>query len=93
MCRQANLALQGARLSVAQAELSSAEAELTDKEAQLASVKAQYDQAVAEKTRLTQAADACRRKMHAASQLINGLGGEKIRWTQQSKAFKEQMGR
>ena len=34
-----------------------------------------------------------RRKMSAASTLINGLSGEKLRWTMQSKAFKEQMTR
>ena len=32
-----------------------------------------------------------RRKMSAASTLINGLSGEKLRWTLQSKALKEQL--
>lgn len=31
--------------------------------------------------------------MTAATALINGLGGEKIRWTEQSKEFKVQLGR
>ena len=31
--------------------------------------------------------------MSAASTLINGLSGEKLRWTMQSKAFKEQLAR
>ena len=31
--------------------------------------------------------------MSAASTLINGLSGEKLRWTMQSKAFKEQLTR
>ena len=56
-------------------------------------ILAQYDAAVAEKQRLTDDANVCLRKMTAATALINGLGGEKIRWTEQSKEFKVQLGR
>lgn len=38
-------------------------------------------------------AESCRRRMQAASALIGGLGGEKVRWTEQSKQFKAQIER
>ena len=74
-------------------DLAQAEAELAEREESLRVVKAQYDAAVGERQRLTDAANVCLRKMTAATALINGLGGEKIRWTQQSKDFKDQLGR
>ena len=43
--------------------------------------------------RLMDDAETCRRKMTAAAALIEGLGGEKIRWTEQSQEFKSQIGR
>lgn len=52
-----------------------------------------YDSAMLEKQTLLADADNCKRKMEAASALINGLGGEKIRWTAQSKEFRLQIER
>ncbi|KAL1456209.1 hypothetical protein WDU94_000955 [Cyamophila willieti] len=90
---KANLAKQEARLKIAMDDLAKAEEELAEREAALNEVRALYDNAVAEKQRLTDAANVCIRKMTSAKALINGLGGEKIRWTLQSKEFKEQLGR
>ncbi|CAH2035015.1 unnamed protein product, partial [Iphiclides podalirius] len=79
--------------TVAMEDLASAERQLEEREMSLRKVKEQYESAVSEKQQLTDAANVCLRKMTAATALINGLGGEKIRWTQQSKDFKEQLGR
>ncbi len=40
--------------------------------------------------RLVDDAEACRRKMINATALIEGLSGEKIRWTEASKGFEAQ---
>ncbi|XP_033231151.1 dynein heavy chain 5, axonemal [Belonocnema kinseyi] len=90
---KANLTLQEARLTIAMDDLAGAERELSEREMALQAVKQQYDSAVSEKQRLTEAANVCLRKMTAATALINGLGGEKRRWTEQSKEFKVQLGR
>ena len=88
-----NLAFQEARLAAAMKELETAQRLLARKEKELRKVQNMYSNAVKEKQKLTLQADICRKKMSAASTLINGLGGEKLRWTQQSRAFKEQMTR
>ncbi|XP_059149715.1 dynein axonemal heavy chain 5-like isoform X1 [Physella acuta] len=90
---KANLAVQEGRLKIAMTDLEKAQAQLDAKEAELRAVQAEYDKAMAEKQALMDDAETCRRKMSAASALINGLGSEKERWTEQSKEFKAQIGR
>ncbi|KAJ7340954.1 hypothetical protein JRQ81_004241, partial [Phrynocephalus forsythii] len=90
---KANLAKQEGRLKVANAELAKAQALLDEKQAELDKVQAKFDAAMKEKMDLLNDAEMCRNKMQAASALIDGLSGEKIRWTQQSKEFKAQINR
>ncbi|XP_023932850.1 dynein heavy chain 8, axonemal [Lingula anatina] len=90
---KANLAVQEAKLTVATKELNSAQAQLDEKQKELDAVQAIYDAAMKEKQELLDDAETCRRKMDAASALINGLAGEKVRWTAQSKEFKSQIDR
>ncbi|NXH30788.1 DYH8 protein, partial [Myiagra hebetior] len=90
---KANLAKQEARLKVANAEKEKAQAELDEKQAELDKVQAKFDAAMKEKMDLENDAETCKRKMQAASALIDGLSGEKVRWTQQSKEFKSQIKR
>ncbi|XP_076449104.1 dynein axonemal heavy chain 5-like [Babylonia areolata] len=90
---KANLAIQEDRLAAAQKDLAAAQAQLDEKEAELAEVQAEFDKAMAEKQALMDDADRCRKRMGAASQLINGLSGERVRWTEQLKEFKAQIER
>ncbi|XP_043921456.1 dynein axonemal heavy chain 5-like [Protopterus annectens] len=90
---KANLALQEARLTVAQTELDNAQRQLDEKQKELDEVQAMYDAAMREKQALIDDAEACRKKMNNATALIEGLGGEKIRWTDSSKKFQDQITR
>uniref|UniRef100_A0A8C3Y604 Dynein, axonemal, heavy chain 5 n=1 Tax=Catharus ustulatus TaxID=91951 RepID=A0A8C3Y604_CATUS len=88
---KANLALQERRLAAAQMELNSAQNQLDEKQKELDEVQAMYDAAMKEKQALLDDAEACRRKMNNATALIEGLGGEKLRWTASSKNFQNQI--
>ena len=90
---KANLAKAQIKLDAALVELAKAQAELDAKQAELDIVQAKFDKAMAEKQALVDDANSCRRRMAAATQLIEGLGGEKVRWTAQSKMFAEQIRR
>ncbi|XP_065810510.1 dynein axonemal heavy chain 8 [Labrus bergylta] len=89
----ANLAIQESRSKVASNELAKAEALLDEKQAEFDKVKAKCDAAMKEKQDLLDDAQMCKNKMQAASALIDGLSGEKVRWTEQSKEFKSQINR
>ncbi|CAB1339925.1 unnamed protein product [Coregonus sp. 'balchen'] len=81
------------RLTIANSELASAQSQLDEKQAELDKVQAKFDAAMKEKQDLLDDAEMCRNKMVAASALIDGLSGEKVRWTEQSKQFKSQINR
>ncbi|VDO04030.1 unnamed protein product [Rodentolepis nana] len=86
-----NLVIQETRLAQANSELSNAQAQLDEKQAELDRVQAEYDKALEEKQKLADDAEACRRKMDNATALIEGLSGEKIRWTDAKAQFQTQI--
>ena len=88
-----NLVVQEVRLAAANSDLAKAQGQLDEKERELDAAMQEYNAAMSEKQRLMEDAENCRRKMVAASALINGLADEKERWTEQSKEFKAQIGR
>ena len=87
---KAGLAIAEGKLAGAMAELNAAQAILDEKQAELDKVQALFDATMKKKKELQDDADSCNRKMSMAGALIGGLGGEKIRWTAQSKLFAEQ---
>lgn len=53
----------------------------------------EFDEAMASKQRIQADADSTQNRMNAANRLINGLAGEKSRWTSQSEAFNDEIRR
>eukprot|EP00762_Andalucia_godoyi_P004467 ANDGO_08124.mRNA.1 Dynein gamma chain len=80
-------------LRAAQKELSAAQAELDEKQRQVDEMMTKLDAAMKEKQRLQDDATLTKSRLNAAEQLITGLAGEKIRWTQQSKEFDDKIRR
>ena len=83
-------------LTVAEAQLHEAEANLAGAmqrlnacNEHLAGLKEQFEAQMAEKTRVEEGARSLERRMDMASQLIEGLAGERVRWTEDSKCFDE----
>lgn len=53
----------------------------------------EFDEAMRLKQLVLDDAAKCQQKMDAATALINGLSGERIRWTEQSTLFKSEIER
>lgn len=59
----------------------------------MAHVQKKFDDAMSLKQAVLDDAAKCQQKMDAATALINGLSGERIRWTEQSALFKSEIDR
>ena len=88
-------ALKAAERALAKATkgLNEANAELAATQAALDKMQEEFDQAMAEKQALQDDADATKKRMDAANALINGLAGEKTRWTNQLADFADTIAR
>ncbi|XP_072937033.1 dynein axonemal heavy chain 8 [Epargyreus clarus] len=90
---KANLAVMQGKYQAAKRELESAEAQLEAKERELAEVQKKFENAMSLKQAVLDDAAKCQQKMDAATALINGLSGERVRWTEQSALFKSEIER
>ena len=88
---KANLAVQEGRLIIANSDLAEAQGQLDEKQRELDVVQARFDGAVSHKQALLDDAEQTRRKMTNATALIEGLAGEKTRWTEAGLRFSDQI--
>lgn len=88
-----NLALQARKQQKAESRAKEALKQLNIKKAEVAQATLKKNEAEARAAAAQSEADACQAKMDAATDLINGLAGEKVRWTEQSTQFKSEIDR
>ncbi|KAG8470448.1 hypothetical protein KFE25_008869 [Diacronema lutheri] len=81
------------KLKVANAKLAKAQGELDGVQTELHSMQIQFDDAMATKQRIQDDADATQKRMDSANKLINGLAGERDRWTNLSEYFADEIRR
>ncbi|XP_040286209.1 dynein heavy chain 8, axonemal [Bufo bufo] len=80
-------------LEVANCEMTNVQQQLDEKRAELDVAQSKFDGAMLQKMNLLSEAELCRKKVETASDLLDGLSGERIRWTEQSRALKSQSNR
>jgi len=83
------LALAAGRLEVAQAQLDGAEARMQKCQDKLNGLQKDFEDQMASKAQIEANAMATKNKMEQATALIDGLGGEQLRWTEDSFKFAE----
>jgi len=81
------LSIAEANLGAANKALAAAMQRLAACQARLDELQSMFDAQMGEKRRIEDGALALQRKMTMASQLINGLSGERVRWTEDSNNF------
>ena len=83
------LSIAEANLGAANKALAAAMQRLDACQSRLDELQAMFDAQMGEKRRIEDGAMALQRKMTMASQLINGLAGERVRWTEDSNSFSD----
>ncbi|XP_073529664.1 dynein axonemal heavy chain 8-like [Phyllobates terribilis] len=81
----------GHRLEVATSDLTRMQPQIDEKQADLEMARTKLDGAMLEKMNLLSEVELCRKKIESASALMEGLGGEKIKWAERGRALKCQM--
>ena len=81
------LSIAEGQMQAANKALSGAESRLSACQSRLDELQGMFDTQIGEKKRIEDGANSLSRKMQQASSLINGLAGERVRWTEDSNNF------
>lgn len=84
------LAIAESQMEAANKALAAAEARLASCNEKLAELQTMFDAQMSKKKAIEEGAASLQKKMNQASALINGLAGEKARWTEDAANFSEQ---
>ncbi|CAK9824517.1 Dynein axonemal heavy chain 8 [Anthophora retusa] len=90
---KANLAVQESKYEKANRNLMEAEGLLRAKDEDLKVVQSEFDAVMEERQKIVDLAEACQAKTDTATAMIEGLSGERIRWTEQLATFKSETDR
>ncbi len=88
--KKIKLAETQAELKVTMEQLAVKKADLKAVEDELAGLEQSFNEATAKKEQLEEDVDLCEKKLIRAKQLIDGLGGEQSRWTENVSVLSEQ---
>ncbi|XP_058810344.1 dynein axonemal heavy chain 8 [Phymastichus coffea] len=87
---KANLAIQQGKHDKANRKLQTAEKLLKAKDEDLRQVQNEFDEVMKERQKIVDLADLCQTKMDTAIAMIDGLSGERSRWTNQLTTFQSE---
>ncbi|CAL7938026.1 unnamed protein product [Xylocopa violacea] len=90
---KANLAVQESKYEKANQNLMEAESLLREKDEDLKVVQSEFDAVMEERQKIVDLAEICQAKTDTATAMIEGLSGERIRWTEQLATFKSETDR
>ncbi|XP_076677676.1 dynein heavy chain 8, axonemal kl-3 isoform X2 [Andrena cerasifolii] len=90
---KANLAIQEGKYEQANRHLMEAESALKAKDEDLRVVQNEFDGVMSERQEIVDLAEACQTKTDTATAMIEGLSGERVRWTEQLTTFKSETDR
>ncbi|XP_076759064.1 dynein heavy chain 8, axonemal kl-3 [Xylocopa sonorina] len=90
---KANLAVQESKYERANQNLMEAEGLLRAKDDDLKVVQKEFDAVMEERQKIVDLAEICQAKTDTATAMIEGLSGERIRWTEQLATFKSETDR